>query len=226
MITLSTGNNSRPTSISIEDLNNDSIPDLVVANRGSVDILIFFGLDNGTFSLPRVYLLDINYDLLEVRLNDVNNDALIDILLVNYNASNSAIIILYGLGNGHFTSPVIYNTGVGSQPTSIAIADLNHDKKQDLVFTNSNQDTLGIMLQLKYVPFSTAASTQIYLSKKSQPKSLAIGDFNNDDQFDCIVLVFFLEMEMAILINKSISILTTIFLQAHLLSVISILINI
>lgn len=187
ILTLSTGNNSRPTSIGIEDLNNDTIPDLVVANRGSDDVLIFFGLDNGTFSLPRVYLLDSNYDLLEVRLNDVNNDALIDILLVNYNASNSAIIILYGFGNGHFTSPVIYNTGVGSQPTSIAIADLNHDKKQDLVFTNSNQNTLGIMLQLKYVPFSTAASTKIYLSKKSQPKSLAIGDFNNDDQFDIVV---------------------------------------
>ena len=185
--TLSTGDDSRPVSISIADLNKDSRLDIVVANRLSVNILIFSGSDNGTFSSPRIYPLDCNYDLLVVQLSDVNNDTVFDILLVNYNASNSAIIILYGLDNGHFALPSIYDTGVGTQPSSIAVADFNQDRKIDLVFTNSNQNTVGLMLQLKYIPFLTVASSKIYLGNDSQPKSVALGDFNNDDQLDIVV---------------------------------------
>jgi hypothetical protein len=118
-------------------------------------------------------------------VSDVNNDTALDILVVDFNKVNSSIGIFYGFGNGNFTLPKIYSTGLNSFPSSIAIADLNNDSRADFVITYYNQASIGIMLQLGTEPF--ASSALFFTGNQSQPKSVTIGDFNNDDHLDIAV---------------------------------------
>jgi hypothetical protein len=118
-------------------------------------------------------------------LNDVNNDTLLDILVVDFNRDNSSIGIFYGFGNGEFTLPTIYPTGLNSLPRTIAIGDFNNDRRVDLAVNYYNQDSIGIMLQLKNEPF--ASSALFSTGNQSKPKSVAVGDFNNDDHLDIAV---------------------------------------
>jgi hypothetical protein len=118
-------------------------------------------------------------------VSDINNDTILDILVSDYNTANSSIGIFYGFGNGNFTLPEIFPTGMNAIPNSIASGDFNNDRRVDLAISYYNQDSIGIMLQLKSEPF--ASSTLLLTGDHSYPKSVAVGDFNNDAQLDIAV---------------------------------------
>jgi hypothetical protein len=185
VITLKTGEDSGPYSIAIGDLNKDKLLDIAVANWQSNNIGIFFGYGNGTFSSQKTYFINSNSNLKSIVVIDVNNDTLLDILVVDCNSENSSMGIFYGFGNGNFTLPKLYSTGLNSFPTTIAIGDFNNDSRVDLAINYYNEDEIGIMLQLGIEPF--ASSTLFSTGNQSQPQSVAIGDFNNDDYLDIAV---------------------------------------
>ncbi len=185
VITLSTGSDSGPCSIGIGDFNKDKSLDIAVANQISKNIGIFFGYGNGTFSSQNIYPAGSDSDLSSIVVSDVNNDTILDILATDYNAANSSIGIYYGFGNGNFTLPKIYSTGLNTLPSSIATGDFNNDSKVDLAITYFVRQSIGIMLQLKNEPF--ASSAIFPTGDQSYPKSVAIGDFNNDDQPDIAI---------------------------------------
>jgi hypothetical protein len=118
-------------------------------------------------------------------VSDINNDTFLDILVVDYNQLNSSIGIFYGFGDGNFTLPTIYSTGFDSRPYSIAIGDFNNDERLDLAVNYWNEDSIGVFIQVKNEPF--ASSTLFSTGNQSQPKSVALGDFNNDDYLDIAV---------------------------------------
>jgi hypothetical protein len=118
-------------------------------------------------------------------VRDINNDTFLDILVADYNQLNSSIAIFYGFGDGNFTLPTIYSTGLNSRPYSIATADFNNDGKMDLAVNYWNEDSIGVFLQMKSEPFASYALFST--GNQSQPKAVAIGDFNNDDYLDIVV---------------------------------------
>lgn len=69
-----------------------------------------------------------------VVVSDVNNDAILDILIAGYNQSNSSIGILYGYGDGNFTLPKIYQTSSVTWSKSIVAHDLDNDGYIDLAW--------------------------------------------------------------------------------------------
>ncbi len=69
---------------------------------------------------------------------------------------------------------------VGQNPTSVTMADFNHDSFTDLVTTNISSNTLSLLLGNGDGTFQD----QVQLHVCQEPRALAIGDFNQDDHVD------------------------------------------
>ncbi|CAF4246712.1 unnamed protein product [Rotaria sp. Silwood2] len=181
----STGKNSGPCSIAIGDINKDNSVDIVVANRHIQNVGIFFGYSNGTFFLEKTYMTGPGSMLMSVAVEDLNNDAVLDIVFSDFGSGKGNIGVLYGLGNGKFLVPKIYSTGVNSDPSSITICDLDNDGRLDFIVSNSKKNNIGIMLRNGSEPLGK--QTTFSTGNNSSPYSVIVSDFNNDDKLDIAV---------------------------------------
>ena len=106
---------SKPRSITIVDLNNDHLLDIIVANYG-----IFLGYGNGSFGYLTAISLGPSRPIF-VTTDDFNNDYQVDITVVN--SGTNSIGILLGYGNASFQNYQIYSTSYDSYPSSFAVSD-------------------------------------------------------------------------------------------------------
>lgn len=99
-----TGFASFPFSISVNDLNSDGMTDFVVINRGSANVLIFYGIGDASFhrvELQSEYLVDVG--LLVVA--DFNGDHRQDILVANM-VGNKTVMFLADGNNLYEYKPI------------------------------------------------------------------------------------------------------------------------
>ncbi len=181
--TYPTGQNSRPSAIAIGDFNNDSWLDIVVANYYIANIGIFLGNDNGTFSSIITYSTGNDSEPFSVAVGDFNNDNRLDISVANGNTSNLGVFI--GYGDGTFSRMIPYSTGSNSGPLSVVVSDFNNDGQLDVAVANSGTNNIGVLFGNGNGTFSSP--TPYSTGSGSGPDSLAIGDFNNDNQLDIVI---------------------------------------
>src|SRR5256885_667338 len=72
-----------------------------------------------------------------------------------------------------------------SQPRSVAVADLNNDHHLDIVIANYGTNSIGILLGFGNGSFQD--QTTYSTGYDSIPYSLAVADFNKDNQLDIAV---------------------------------------
>jgi len=144
--TYNMGINGDPENITVADLRNNGKLDLVVANfiGGAIDVLL--GRGDGTFDNPKGYASPFP---LWVTTGDVNGDGKTDVIA----ASETIIerLILPGgvsvlLGNGDGTLKPSHGYIAAQFTRSVAVADMNGDKKVDLVSTDWSKGTATILL--------------------------------------------------------------------------------
>ncbi|CAF3864097.1 unnamed protein product [Rotaria sp. Silwood1] len=180
--TFSTGMLSRPSSVVVNDFNNDARLDIAVTNFGTNSIGIFLGYGNATFSNQNIITTNTSRPL-SIAIGDFNSDTHMDIAVVNYGTNSIGVLI--GFGNCSFAHPTIYPTGYDSDPRSIVVAYLNNDSQLDIVVANHGTNNIGIFLGNSD---GTFASQIVYSTGlASQPYSIAIGDLNNDNLLDIVV---------------------------------------
>ena len=177
-----TGSQSRPYSVAVSDFNNDGNLDIAVANYGFNSIGIHLGHGNGTFTDQNPVSLSSSHPLF-ITTGDFNNDSQTDIAIVNY--GTNTIGILLGNGDGSFENPITYFTDYDSIPYSLAIGDFNHDNNLDIAIANYGTNNVGILLGYGNGNFS---DLQTYTTlPKSNPSSIVVSDFNNDNHLDIVV---------------------------------------
>ena len=182
-IDLSTGYDSLSYSIAVGDLNDDDRQDIVVANYGTDNIGLFFGIGNGTFSNQTTYSTGSNSGPYSIAIFDLNNDTHLDIAVVY--ADSHYIAVLLGYGNGSFAKSTLYKTGEDSRPIFIAIADFSTDNKPDITVLNNGSNS--VMLLFGYGNGTFANPLTYSTGPHSSPSSIGVGDFNNDNQLDVII---------------------------------------
>jgi hypothetical protein len=123
---------------------------------------------------------------------DVNLDGKLDIIVANdcgAGCTSGAVGVLLGNGDGTFQTASSFGSG-GLYSKSVAIGDVNHDGKPDVVVanwwtsSNSGQGLIGVLLGNGDGTFQNAVS---YASGGIQATSVAIGDLNGDGYPDVVL---------------------------------------
>ena len=180
----STGNDSHPSSIVADYLNNDHRLDLVVVNEDTNQIGIFFGYNYATFHNPFIYLIIDNKSPWKMVVNDFNNDHYLDIAIIFL--SNASFGILLGHGNGSFSNMITYPTESHFDLWGIAAKDINNDMNIDIIIINALSNG-NICVFLGYGNGSFAPMITYSTGEDSGPVDTVIDDCNNDHRLDVIV---------------------------------------
>jgi uncharacterized protein (TIGR03437 family) len=125
--------NFAPGPFAVGDVNGDNIPDLVVASEnlgGVAKISVFLGDGDGTFQPEKDVVASNTGSIVSMASGDLNGDGRLDLAFTTNQASQPALMIALGNGDGTFSTPVSYASG-GSD--SIAIGDMNGDGYPDIV---------------------------------------------------------------------------------------------
>ena len=138
---------------------------------------VLLGRGNGTFIPMTTYSTGKGSSPMWVTLGDMNNDGRLDIVCANKHSDN--IAILFGNGDGTFTTMITYYTGNNSSPNSVAVGDVNRDNCLDIVVVGSNGDIVVFLghddgtltLVMRYSTYNDISS-------------IVLGDFNGDNNLD------------------------------------------
>ncbi|CAF4701818.1 unnamed protein product [Rotaria sp. Silwood1] len=185
-VSCSTGYQSWPSWITVEDFNRDNRLDIATSNFNMNNVAIFLGYGNGTFAPATIFSTGDGSSPQFIKADDFNNDGILDIAAANYGTNN--IVILFGFGDGSFLLGTACRTGLGSSPYALAIGDFNNDSRLDIAVVNEKSNETNIFLG--YGRELYAGVTSYNVGFGSQPYSVAIGDVNNDGRSDIVVANF------------------------------------
>ncbi len=173
------GTGSGPVALALGDCNADTVADMVTANQASNTISVIL-------SLGIAYKSAVSYSTglrpSAVAIADMNGDNLPDIVVTN--DSSATVSVFLGLApakSGLFGTRTDFATG--SNPRSLALADVNADSRPDIVITNRGSNTVSVILNVGGGLFAPRADLPTGLA----PWSVALGDVNGDNRPDLAV---------------------------------------
>jgi uncharacterized protein (TIGR03437 family) len=125
--------------LAVADFNGDGNPDLLAAGDGQQcfgdQLSVYPGNGDGTFRSPLACSsrpFGTVGGTRTVAVADVNNDGKLDVVWGDA-THTSAIFLWLGNGDGTFQTPAAIDAGVGQGGKPLAVGDLNHDGKPDIV---------------------------------------------------------------------------------------------
>ena len=193
-------------SIVVADVNGDGKLDLVVANgclgsncaTGSVGVLL--GKGDGSFKNAVTYNSGAASVFgSRVAVGDLNGDGNLDLAVATTGSGcgngcpKGLVGVLLGKGDGTFKKARTYSTGGFDAIGWVAIADVNGDKKPDLLVANycatecsfpPSEGSVGVLLGKGDGTFRTVKT---YLSGGDGAVSVAVADLNKDGKPDLLV---------------------------------------
>lgn len=181
-----------PFTVVTADVNGDGIADAITANDGlytanapgSVSVLI--GRGDGSFN-PHMDYATGNASFPSLVFGDVTGDGTPDIVAVVYHGK---LAILAGIGDGTF-KPATFLT-VGTNPTSLALADLNGDGHNDIVVGDSGLQSsvsasVYVLLSSNDGTYQAPVNYPIYTTTVYTVR-VALADVTNDGKLDLVTL--------------------------------------
>ena len=176
------------------DFNNDSNVDIAVVYflnglPGGSHLQIFLGDGTGEFTVGQDVL--INPQANNIRVDDLNKDGNLDLVLAGAGAENDAGVFLstyLGDGAGNFALKQALDLGTGSIKGEIALADFNGDGKNDVAFPLSSDGgergdfSTALLIFLGDGTGNFTQTTTATVGK--EPGSTWAADFNKDGKMD------------------------------------------
>jgi microcystin-dependent protein len=188
-----------PTSVAVVDLNGDSIPDIVTANRDDGTVSVLLGNGDGTFQKQRTFAAGSSASggPFSVAVADVNGDGKPDIITANSDGSGypyhpGTVSVLLGNGDGTFQPQQTFPVNVHNLIAPLAVADVNGDGKPDIITDSYSYHSHGynvnVLLGNGDGTFQPQQTFPVGVHGLSLP--LAAADFNGDGKPDIVVANF------------------------------------
>jgi VCBS repeat-containing protein len=173
------GAGADPSSVAVGDFNQDSDPELAVANRGTDNVRVLLGVPGSgfiPFGMP-----DAGDGPSSVAVGDFNGDSDPDLAVANEFSDD--VSVLMGGGGTSFLKTA--DVAVGDGPSSVAVADFNGDSDPDLAVATGSCRVAGcsafsspgnvlVLLGGEGASFTEAARVDVGVD----PASVAVGDFD------------------------------------------------
>lgn len=189
-IVMKQGQHPHTHGLGIGDLNGDGKLDLATVNNSDNDVSVAFGDGRGNFTIAPSSPFPVGPSPYPITLGDVNNDGRPDIVATTTATGplrrqqlpfSRALTLLLNDGRGGFRKTELpLRTG---QPWSVAIGDVNGDRKPDLVATHHEQTELTLLLGDGRGGFTEAAGSPFDFGRGFQ---IALADVNHDGYLDAV----------------------------------------
>ncbi|MBW3622979.1 MAG: VCBS repeat-containing protein [Armatimonadetes bacterium] len=176
--------NGSPVALDAGDLSGDGIPDIATANGADGTVSLLIGKGDGTFTPGGELTVGGTVSVLAVA--DFNGDGRADLAATTLPgeiiSQNPRLLVYPGRGTEGFGAPVAYP--LTREPNAIVAADLNRDRKIDLV--------VGTGIVGGIWPYNTGSvgSLQVFVGKgdgtftpatyPGYTRSIGVGDLNED----------------------------------------------
>ena len=147
-----------PVAIVQNDFNSDGNQDLAIVNQGTNNVTMLLGKGDGTLTEASGSPISsgIGNGPVAIAAGDLNGDAKPDLAVVNQ--TDNTVSVLLNNGDATFTasasSPL--QTGAGTSPTGIAIADFNQDGLADIAVTNGGANSFSVFVGISGGLFTLA----------------------------------------------------------------------
>lgn len=166
--------------IATGDFNKDGAPDIAVSNYDNAIVSVLIrNPENANFKLHQDYSVGTNPSMLSIR--DLDGDNHLDIIVANQ--GEDSLSILYGKDEGSFEEEVKLSLNNGAKPSALSIADLNKDSKPDILVTETDTNSVAIILNTGNRNW--AQPNSIPTGKK--PRWLLPADLDNDSEIDLVI---------------------------------------
>ncbi len=120
-------------------------------------------------------------------LADMDGDSDLDAITVDLQDQEvGTVSVSRNDGSGGFSAPVSYPVGAGS--AWLAVGDLNHDARPDVVVSNSQaEDSAAVTVYMNSGTGTLVSPHSLTAPPATYPHGIAIGDWNNDSHADVAV---------------------------------------
>jgi type II secretory pathway component GspD/PulD (secretin) len=190
--TFTVGNN--PVALAAAAYSGGTLPDLAVVNQNDNTISILLNQDNGNFvaqanspiKLAATELGPVAIATGTFGNTVVNSDGVtvapVDLVIVNSTTNNVAVLL--GNGDGTFTEAPGSPYAVGTNPTSVVVADLNGDGDLDFAVTNKGDNSISFFKGDGTGKFTAFPASPFTLQNNAThtetgPVALATANFKN-----------------------------------------------
>jgi len=184
-IPVSANANPAPVAAVIADVNADTRPDLIVANRDDDSVAVILQTTTaGTFAAAVTYAA--GDGPVSVAVADLNDDTLPDIAVANQLSGNVSVLLQNATTAGTFDAAVNYETGTGSAPSAIAIGLINSDTRPDLAVTSTGIDRVSILFQYGIPADPGHFRPKFDYQAGNDPTGLVLTDLDQDGRVDIV----------------------------------------
>ena len=176
-----------PGAVTLADLGNDGILDLVVANSGSNNVLVYPGLGNGQFgpALNGGHGFFTGTNPVSITVADVNDDGRPDLIIADKGSNDVSILINQKAGNSiTFLPGPRLDAGLG--PVATAVTTIPGHAQPALLVADSGSNQV-LLLQGIGNGFFNDQSPTVY-RVGTDPTALLVGQFSGSPGLDFVTV--------------------------------------
>jgi hypothetical protein len=182
------GITSDGVAIATADLDNDGNLDLVLPQANSSLVSILMGTSKGAFKALKDVDLGFSFPQAIV-IGDLNGDGIKDLAVtIDDFSASMGIAVALGNGNGAFQAGTLYasttlKSPIGPPfPGGVQILDLDGDGNMDLIYDNSEYETVGVLFGQGKGTFLAPVETPV----GGYPVDLVLADVDGDGSQDVV----------------------------------------
>lgn len=174
--------------LTIQDLNGDQLPEIVVSNQTAQQVIVFKNnSSNGNLSFPsdsRLYL-PVPGNTLGLAVSDMDGDGLADIVTSENLGGNFYVLKNESsLSSLQFAEAQTFN--LSGRLVNLACGDIDGNGRQDLVITDFDDGAILLMLNQSNSG-SLAFASPIRMNAAFQPWGIKLADITGNQKADIIV---------------------------------------